>query len=101
MHRVSDRFFMTTTATYQQALEFAAEQCRRLTVNHPAYTPVYTVGGLWNREGERWTNWCEGFYPGIFWLLHKHSGEAYWRDHAEAYSRRLEPRRFDRDVHDL
>ena len=24
---------------------------------------------LEGREGERWTHWCEGFYPGIFWLL--------------------------------
>jgi unsaturated chondroitin disaccharide hydrolase len=92
---------MTTTKTYHEALEFAAEQCRRLTVNHPVYTPVYTVGGLWNKEGERWTNWCEGFYPGIFWLLHKHTGEASWREQAERYSRPLEPRRFDRTVHDL
>jgi unsaturated chondroitin disaccharide hydrolase len=88
-------------ATYREALDFAEEQCARLTVNHPVYTPMYTVGGLWNKEGERWTHWCEGFYPGIFWLLHKHTGKATWREHAEAYSRRLEPRRFDRNVHDL
>jgi unsaturated chondroitin disaccharide hydrolase len=62
---------------------------------------MYTVGGKWNLEGERWTHWCEGFYPGIFWLLHKSTGDGFWRTHAEEYSRKLEPRRFDRNVHDL
>src|SRR5207248_7275701 len=37
----------------------------------------------------------------IFWLLHKHTGAPFWREHAEAYSRALAPRRFDRAVHDL
>src|SRR5437764_6404321 len=62
---------------------------------------MYTVGGRWNREGERWTHWCEGFFPGILWLLHKHTGDAEWRGPAERYSRALEPRRHDRAVHDL
>jgi unsaturated chondroitin disaccharide hydrolase len=62
---------------------------------------MYTVGGRWNHEGERWTHWCEGFFPGILWLLHKHTGHADWRNLAERYSRPLEPRRFDRSVHDL
>ena len=66
---------MTTNPIYSAALDFAAEQCRRLVAAHPDYVPMYTVGGHWNREGERWTHWCEGFYPGIFWLLHKHTGE--------------------------
>ena len=68
---------------------------------HPGYVPMYTVGGKWNREGERWTHWCDGFYPGIFWLLHKVTGETYWRQQAEKYTVPLAGRRFDRDVHDL
>src|SRR5260370_12850673 len=62
---------------------------------------MYTVDGRWNRECERWTHWCEGFFPGILWLLHKSSGDPQWRELAEQYSRPLEPRRFDRNVHDL
>ncbi len=62
---------------------------------------MYTVGGKWKREGELWTHWCEGFYPAIYWLLHQHTGESFWRTQAEEASRRLEPRRFDRNVHDL
>jgi unsaturated chondroitin disaccharide hydrolase len=92
---------MNQTTLFSQALDFAAEQCRQLIRNHPDYVPMYTVNGRWNQEGERWTHWCEGFYPGIFWLLHAHTGETFWREQAELYSKPLEPRRFDRKVHDL
>jgi unsaturated chondroitin disaccharide hydrolase len=85
----------------QSALDFTAAQCRRLIADHPGYHPMYTVDGRWQREGDLWTHWCEGFYPGIFWLLHKHTGQADWRKWAEQYSRPLEPRRLDRTVHDL
>src|SRR5438552_6093875 len=87
--------------TFRTALEFAAAQADRILSAYPDYTPMYTVGGIWNREGERWTHWCEGFFPGILWLLHRHTGEAEWRQLAEHYSRPLEPRRLDRTVHDL
>ena len=46
--------------------------------------------------------WCEGFYPGIYWLLHKHTGAAKWRQAAERFSRALEPRKpASTAVHDL
>ncbi len=86
---------------FAHALDFAAAQCRQLVEKYPGYTPMYTVAGKWKQEGELWTHWCEGFYPGIFWLLHRHTGEPCWRRHAEAYTKHLEPRRFDRKVHDL
>jgi unsaturated chondroitin disaccharide hydrolase len=89
-------------APLQSALDFAAAQAERVLAAYPGgYTPMYTVGGRWNREGEFWTHWCEGFYPGIYWLLHKHTGRPSWRQAAERYSKSLEPRRFDRNVHDL
>ncbi len=86
---------------FRAALDFAAARARRVVETYPGYAPMYTVGGRWNREGERWTHWCEGFYPGIYWLLHKHTGDPQWRQIAERASRPLEPRRFDRTVHDL
>jgi len=94
---------MTTAcaSTFERALDFAAAQARRVIAAYPGYTPMYTVGGRWNREGERWTPWCEGFFPGILWLLHEYTGEAEWRRLAEQYTRPLQPRRFDRTVHDL
>src|SRR5260370_6621967 len=85
----------------ERALEFAARQARQVVTKYPDYTPMYTVGGFWNREGERWTHWCEGFFPGILWLLHKHTGAPQWRQLAERYTRPLEPRKHDRQVHDL
>jgi unsaturated chondroitin disaccharide hydrolase len=84
-----------------RALDLAADRARLLVTRYPGYYPMYTVGGRWQREGERWTHWCEGFFPGILWLLHKHTGEAEWRCWAEDYSRPLEPRKHDRTVHDL
>jgi unsaturated chondroitin disaccharide hydrolase len=87
--------------TFRRALDLAARQTRRVIDQYPDYAPMYTVGGHWRREAETWTHWCEGFYPGIFWLLHRHTGERPWRDLAERYSRGLESRRFDRAVHDL
>src|SRR5437763_16693927 len=87
--------------TFRRTLDLAAHQAQRVVEQYPDYAPMYTVGGRWRREPEKWTHWCEGFYPGIFWLLHRHTGERPWRDLAERYSRALEPRRFDRAVHDL
>jgi unsaturated chondroitin disaccharide hydrolase len=84
-----------------QALDFAAEQARRLLRTHPGFAPMYTTGGRWRGNGEAWTHWCDGFYPGIFWLLARHTSAAEWRQAAERYSRALEPRKDDQTVHDL
>jgi unsaturated chondroitin disaccharide hydrolase len=92
---------MSQAALFTQALDFADRQCRQVLAKYPGYHPMYTVAGKWGQEGELWTHWCEGFYPGIYWLLHQHTGDAFWRQHAEAASIRLEPRRWDRQVHDL
>ena len=83
------------------ALGLAARQTRRVLDQHPGYVPMYTVGGKWGREGERWTHWCEGFFPGVLWLLYKQTKDESWREPAERLSRALEPRRHDRAVHDL
>jgi len=85
----------------KDALDFAGHQADLIVTRYPAYHPMYTVGGRWRREGEKWTHWCEGFYPGIFWLLHEYTGQEIWRQRAQEYSLRLEPRRYDREVHDL
>jgi unsaturated chondroitin disaccharide hydrolase len=86
---------------FRIALDFAAVQAERILDRYPGYTPMYTVGGKWNREGERWTHWCEGFFPGLLWLLHRHTGDERWAGPARTLSRQLEPRRHDRTVHDL
>lgn len=85
----------------EQVFNFAARQLRRLIETHPDTFPMYTRKGKWVLEGETWTNWCEGFLGGQLWLLFRHTGESYWREKAEHYSRLIEPRKNDRTVHDL
>src|SRR4051794_12757095 len=87
--------------TFRAALDFVAAQADRMLRQYPGYAPMYTAGGRWGREGETWTHWCEGFYPGILWLLHHQTGDGRWADAARGLSRPLEPRRHDRTVHDL
>lgn len=83
------------------AMNVAARQLRALVETHPDYFPMYTVNGKWRHSGQAWTNWCDGFLAGQLWLLHKHTGEGYWRAKAEHYSALLEHRKTDRAVHDL
>jgi unsaturated chondroitin disaccharide hydrolase len=85
----------------QEAFDFAGTQLRHLVETHPDFFPMYTVNGKWKHGGEAWTNWCEGFLGGQLWLMCKHTGDDWWRDQAEHYSRLIEHRKTDRDVHDL
>ena len=88
----------------QAALLFAQKQVRRLLEAHPGFYPLYTDQGRWKHDKPAWTRWCDGFLPGMMWLFLE-SGLAddpdYWRARAEEYSRALEPRKDDREVHDL
>ena len=84
-----------------RTFDFAAKQLRHLVETYPDYFPMYTQNGKWKHGGEAWTNWCEGFLGGQLWLLHEHTGDAYWRAKAEHYSRLIEHRKTDRNVHDL
>ncbi len=81
--------------------DFAGKQLRALIETYPDVFPMYTQGGEWKHDGESWTNWCEGFLGGQLWLLYEHSGDDYWHERAEHYSRLVEPRKDDRTVHDL
>lgn len=85
----------------QQTFDFAGQQLRHLIETHPDYFPMYTVSGKWKHSGEAWTNWCEGFLGGQLWLLYHHTTDPYWREKAEHYSRLVEHRKTDRNVHDL
>ena len=82
-------------------LEFAGTQLRTLITNHPDTFPMYTQNGKWIHGGEAWTNWCEGFLGGQLWLMYEHSRDPFWREKAEHYSRLVEHRKTDRNVHDL
>jgi unsaturated chondroitin disaccharide hydrolase len=88
-------------AKCHQAFEFAEKQLAGLIEDHPGAFPIYTSGGKWVVGGESWTNWCEGFLGGQLWLVHSHNQDPVWRELAERYSRLIEHRKTDREVHDL
>ncbi len=88
-------------ARYRSALEFAEQQVERLIAQHPDFFPIYTCGGKWHHEGELWTDWTGGFLAGMMWQFHRRTKSPVWRERAEHYSRLLEHRQFDRNVHDL
>lgn len=105
---------------FTAALNFAGDQVAKLTERYPDFFPVYTKNGKWKHGGERWTNRCEGFLGGIMWIFQKRLARAesdgsgadgkgstsnlsplFWREKAEHYSRLIEHRKTDRNVHDL
>jgi len=88
---------------FEHAFHFGVSQLERMLkkwpVNQPA--PIHTRNGIWYRPEFIWTDWCPGFYAGMMWLALEQTGEGKWRRAAEEYTRALESRKFDRDVHDL
>ena len=85
----------------ERTVDFAAGQLRHLVEAHPDHFPMYTQNGKWMHSGEAWTNWCEGFLGGQLWLVYQATGDEYFREKAEHYSRLLEHRKTDLNVHDL
>ena len=97
---------MDDRSLFEATLEFARRQVKRLVEHHPGFYPMYTHQGRWKHDLPAWTHWCDGFLPGIMWILHgreaEGSAKAQWYlDQAIRYSGPLEPRKLDRDVHDL
>jgi len=96
----------TDRALLEDAMQFAQEQVRNLVERHPGYYPMYTVNGRWKHDGPVWTHWCDGFLPGMMWLFHRRqvsggTDAAWWLDQAVRYSKPLEARQNDTDIHDL
>jgi unsaturated chondroitin disaccharide hydrolase len=91
----------TSVSRYEAALQFAETQVEQLIARHPDYFPIYTQGGKWRHAGELWTDWTGGFLAGMMWQFHRRTGSLAWRERAEHYSRLLEHRQLDRNVHDL
>lgn len=89
-------------ATLEDSIDFAAGQIRNLLKTYPAdYYPMYTVGGRFGEDRKRWTHWCDGFFPGMMFILAERTGKSEWLDRAVAYATPLESRQYDRAVHDL
>ncbi|HJX93557.1 MAG TPA: glycoside hydrolase family 88 protein [Pyrinomonadaceae bacterium] len=85
----------------EHAFSFAQEQVSALVKRDPNFYPLYTDHGKWRHTKPAWTRWCDGFLPGMMWIFHQETGDPNWRTLAEKYSRPLEPRKDDREVHDL
>jgi unsaturated chondroitin disaccharide hydrolase len=84
-----------------RAFDFAESQTEKIIMKYPDQFPMYTTGGIWALGGEAWTNWCEGFLGGLMWLIYSRNKKQAWLERAEHYARLIEPRKYDRDVHDL
>ncbi len=96
----------TDRQLFEDSFDFAQQQVRNLIARQPGFYPMYTMNGKWNHDGPAWTHWCDGFLPGMMWLFHRHLGPGspdadWWMDQAMAYTKPLEPRKMDREVHDL
>ncbi len=88
-------------AQYNRALDFGQRQVTTTIQRHPDFFPFYTADGKWHHRGEKWTDWTGGFFAGMMWQFFRRTGDATWRHRAEHYSRLLEHRQVDRNVHDL
>ena len=90
---------------YEHAVGFARRQLRALVERDPDFYPMYTSQGRWRHGGEAWTHWCEGFLPGMLWIIAAREPDdaagRWWREQAIRYTQPLELRQFDREVHDL
>jgi unsaturated chondroitin disaccharide hydrolase len=96
----------TDRKLFYDAVGFIQKQVKRLVESNPDFYPMYTVRGKWKHEGQLWTQWCDGFLPGIMWIISRYLGpdkpEAkWWVEQAIRYSRPLEARKNDNDVHTL
>lgn len=99
-------FTVDNTEPLDQAFQFAQKQVKRLVEKYPDFYPMYTKDGKWKHEGPAWTHWCDGFLPGMMWIFEKavpkdSADSKWWFEQAVRYSKALEPRKHDREVHDL
>lgn len=83
------------------AFSFAQKLVRELAERDPGFYPLYTDGGRWRHAKPAWTRWCDGFLPGMMWIFYEETGDSFWKELAVRYSKNLESRKDDREVHDL
>src|SRR5258705_12131952 len=88
-------------AQIEHAFSFAQKQVQALIERDPNFYPLYTDGGKWRHSKPAWTHWCDGFLPGMMWIFYEETNDPQWRQSAVEYSKALEHRKDDREVHDL
>ncbi|MCC7176438.1 MAG: glycoside hydrolase family 88 protein [Bryobacterales bacterium] len=97
---------MSHRELFESTIEFSESQVRRLVERHPGFYPLYTNQGRWRHDLPVWTHWCDGFLPGLMWIFQaRHAPGSplagWWLDQAIRYTQPLEPRKQDREIHDL
>jgi unsaturated chondroitin disaccharide hydrolase len=101
------QFFLDADRTlFEDSLRFAQHQVRELIHKYPDFFPMYTQNGRWKHDGPAWTNWCDGFLPGMMWIFERRAQQengspSVWREQAIHYTKLLEPRKQDNDCQDL
>jgi unsaturated chondroitin disaccharide hydrolase len=91
----------TLAKQIDRAFDFAQGQVRALVERDPDFYPLYTDLGRWRHSKPAWTRWCDGFLPGMMWIFYEETNDSSWRELAVRYSKSLESRKDDREVHDL
>ncbi|RCK72672.1 MAG: Unsaturated glucuronyl hydrolase [Anaerolineae bacterium] len=86
---------------FQRAIQVATQKLTHLVEAYPDLTPSFTENGKWRLQQAGWTNWCEGFLGGALWLAYLLTGQQRLREAARHYSKLIEDRKTDPDVHDL
>jgi unsaturated chondroitin disaccharide hydrolase len=95
----------TDRSLFEEAFQVGQQQVRALIERDPGFYPIHTDHGKWRHDKPVWTHWCDGFLPGMMWIFHRRHGAStpegeWWFEQAVRYSKPLEPRKFDHDVHD-
>ena len=86
---------------------FRPAQLRGLIERHPDFYPMYTIERpLEARRARPGPTGATASCPGMMWIFYGRAARTapsagWWREQAIRYSRPLEPRKLDRDVHDL
>lgn len=93
---------LSDNSTLERVFAVADAKLRRLVLEHPGKVPTHTAGGRWHFAEDAWApTWTGGFLAGQLWLLAEYTGDSWWREQAERYSRDLLDRRFDTGTHDI
>lgn len=95
--------FEVDEATRQAAhrvFDVAETKLRALATEHPDYLPIFTDGGKWVHDKEKWTNWGEGFTPGQMWLVYEQRRTDEWAQRAAHYTSLVRGRELDVRTHD-
>jgi len=78
-------------------MDFARDRLRAYRTTS-GLLPQYNRAGPLEHSGEAWTHWCDGFLPGMLWIVYGREPQSspdrgWWRQQAIRYSKPLEPRK--------